>query len=51
MYKNRNIVGKPEFPDQFSKVVYYEQKGHNIDVMKQSAFLAIDQTTVDHLPL
>ena len=48
-YKFRKIVGKPEFSDHFSKIVIcYKRKGYNIDVMKQSACLAINPITVDY---
>ena len=45
MYKLIKIVGKPEFSDQFSKIVIcYKRKGYNIDVIKQSACLALTQS-------
>ena len=48
-YKFRTIVGKPEFSDQFSKIVIsYKGKGYNTDVIKQCAYLAVDPITVDH---
>ena len=38
VYTFRKIVGKPKFPEHFSKVViWYKQNGYNIDVIKQSA--------------
>ena len=40
---------KPEFSDHFSKIVICcEQKGYNIDVIKQSACLAVNPITVEH---
>ena len=49
VYKFRKIVGKLEFPDQFSKVVIcYKRKGYTINVIKQSACSAINPITVDH---
>ena len=42
MYNFRKNVGKPEFSDHFSKIVIcYKGKGYNIDVIKQSACLAV----------
>ena len=49
VYTFKDIVGKPEFSDQFRKIVIcYKRKGYNINVIKQSACLAGDQITVDH---
>ena len=49
MYKFRKIVGKPEFSDQFSKIVVcYKQKGCTINVIKQFACLTADPITADY---
>ena len=49
MYKFKKIVGKPEFSDQFSKlVIRYKRKGYKINVLKQSAHLAVNPNTFDH---
>ena len=49
VYNFRKLVGKPEFSDYLSKIVIcYKRKRCNIDVIKQSACLAINPITVDH---
>ena len=40
VYKFKRIVGKPNFSDQFKKIVkLYIKVGYNLDVMRQSACL------------
>ena len=49
MYKFGKFARKPEFSDQFSNlVICYKQKGYNIDIIKQSAWLAVNPIIVDH---
>ena len=51
MYKFRKHVGKPEFPDHFSKIaICYKGKWYNIYVIKQSVCLTVNPITVDHFP-
>ena len=48
MYKIRKNVSKPYLSDYFSEIVKcYKQKGYNIDVIKQSACLAVNLIAVD----
>ena len=48
VYKFRKNVGTPKFSDQFSKIVIsYVRNGYKIDVIKQSACLAVDPITGD----
>ena len=47
VYKFKRIVGKPNFSDQFQKIVKrYIRVGYNLDVMRQSACLVLNQITV-----
>ena len=40
VYKSKRIVGKPNFSDQFKKIVKrYIRVGYNLDIMRQSACL------------
>ena len=40
VYKFKRIVGKPNFSDQFKKIVKrYIRVGYNLDIMRQSACL------------
>ena len=40
VYKFKRIVGKPNFSDQFKKIVkHYIKVGYNLDGMRQSALL------------
>ena len=40
VYKFKRIVGKPNFSDQFKKIVKrYIRVGYNLDIMQQSACL------------
>ena len=47
VYKFKRIVGKPHFSDQFKKIVKrYIRVGYNLDIMRQSACLVLNPTTV-----
>ena len=47
VYKLKRIVGKPNFSDQFKKIVKrYTQVGYNLDIMRQSACLVLNPITV-----
>ena len=47
VYKFKRIVGKPNFSDQFKKIVKrYIRVGYNLDVMRQSACLVLNPITV-----
>ena len=47
VYKFKRIVGKPNFGDQFKKIVNrYIRLGYNLDVMRQSACLVLNPITV-----
>ena len=47
VYKFKQIVGKPNFSDQFKKIIKrYIKVGYNLDVMRQSACLALNPITV-----
>ena len=47
VYKFKRIVGKPNFSDQFKKIVKrYIKVGYNLDVMRQSACLVLNPITV-----
>ena len=38
VYRFKRIVGKPNFSDQFEKIIKrYKRVGYNIDIMRQSA--------------
>ena len=42
VYKFKQIVGKPNFSDQFKKIVKrYIRVGYNLDIMRQSACLVL----------
>ena len=44
---NPGIVGKPNFSDQFKKIVKrYIRVGYNLDVMRQSACLVLNPITI-----
>ena len=54
VYKFRKILGKPEFSDNFSKIVIcYKWKEYDIAVIKTvcSACLATNPVTVDHFAI
>ena len=47
VYKLKRIVGKPNFSDQFKKLVKrYIRVRYNLDVMRQSACLVLNPITV-----
>ena len=47
VYKFTRNVGKPNFSDQFKKIVKrYIMVGYNVDIMRQSACLVLDPITV-----
>ena len=47
VYTFKRIVGKPNFSDQFKKIVKrYIRVGYNLDVMRQSACLVLNPITV-----
>ena len=47
VYKFKRIVVKPNFSDQFKKIVRrYIRVGYNLDIMRQSACLVLNQITV-----
>ena len=47
VYKFKRIVGKPNFSDQFKKIVKrYIRVGYNLDIMQQSACLVLNPITV-----
>ena len=47
VYKFKQIVGKPNFSDQFKKIVNrYMRVGYNSDIMQQSACLVLNPITV-----
>ena len=47
VYKFKRIVGKPNFSDQFKKIVKrYINVGYNLDIMRQSTCLVLNPITV-----
>ena len=47
VYEFKRIVGKPNFSDQFKKLIKrYIKVGYNLDVMRQSACLVLNPITV-----
>ena len=47
VYEFKRIVGKPNFSDQSKKIIKrYIKVGYNLDVMRQSACLVLNPTTV-----
>ena len=47
VYKFKRIVGKPNFSDQFKKIIKrYKRVGYNMDIMRQSACLVVNPITV-----
>ena len=47
VYKFKRIVGKPNFSDQFKKIVKrYIRVEYNLDIMQQSACLVLNPITV-----
>ena len=48
VYKFKRNVGKPNFSDQFKKIVKrYIRVGYNLDIMQQSACLVLNPITVN----
>ena len=46
VYKFKRIVGKPNFSDQFKKIVKcYTRVGYNLNIMRQSACLVLNPIT------
>ena len=42
VYKFKRIVGKPNLSNQFKKIIKrYKRVGYNMDIMRQSAYLAV----------
>ena len=47
VYKFKRIVGKPNFSDQFKKIVKrYIRVGYNLDIMRKSVCLILNPITV-----
>ena len=47
VYKFKRIVGKPNFSDQFNKIVKrYIRVGYNLNIMRRSACLVLNPITV-----
>ena len=47
VYKFKRIAGKPNFSDQFKKIVkHYKRIGYNLDITRQSACLVLNPITV-----
>ena len=47
VYKFKQIVGKPNFSDQFKKIVKrYIRDGYNLDIMRQAACLVLNPIMV-----
>ena len=47
VYKFKQIVGKPNFSDQFKKTIKrYIRVGYSLDIMQQSACLVLNPITV-----
>ena len=47
MYKLKSIVGPNNFSAQFIKIIsQYKTTGYNINVLKQTAFLVVNQIIV-----
>ena len=49
VYKFKKIMGRTDFSDQFRKIIIRQKRiGHDLNVMRQSAFLVINPITVDN---
>ena len=47
VYKFESILGNSTFNDQFKKIIKrYKNVGYNLDIMRQSAYLAVNPITV-----
>ena len=52
VYKFKRIVGKPNFSDQFKKIVKrYIRVGYNLDIMRQSAGIFLVSSGAEIRPL
>ena len=48
VYKFRKIIGKNNFPYHFKKIIVrYKKIGYNIDVLRQTAYLAVNPIKVN----
>ena len=49
VYKFRKIIGKYDSPDHFKKIIVrYKKTGHKIDVLRQTACLAVNPIKVNN---
>ena len=49
VYKFRKIIGKYDFPYHFKKIIFrYKKIGYNIDVLRQTACLVVNQIKVNN---
>ena len=49
MYKFRKIIGKYDFPYHFKKIIVrYKKIGFNMDVLRQTACLVVNQVNVNN---
>ena len=49
VYKFRKIVGRNDFSNQFRKIIIHHKRiGYNKNVMRQTACLVVNQTTVNN---
>ena len=49
VYKFKTIVGRVDFSDQFRKhIICYKRIGYNINIMRPSACLVVNQITVNN---
>ena len=46
VYKFENIIGRTDFTDEFRIIIRHKHIGYNLNVMRQSACLVINQITV-----
>ena len=47
VYEFKRIVGKPNFSDQFKKIIkHYKKVLYNLDIMRQSTSLVLNPITV-----
>ena len=50
VYKFRKIIGKNDFPYHFKKIIVrYKKIGYNVNVMRQTACLAVNQSRLTAL--
>ena len=51
VYKFKKIMGRTDFSDQFKEItICHKHTGYNLNVMRQSACLVINQIRVDNFP-